>query len=329
MLLPAWSFLWGISTWDYYWATGDKQFLREVYPAVIRNLQGAEKYVNDQGLFSGPFWNMFDWSGADQNHKTVIHNSLFMVGAIDAALRDANVLGDATHTAWLKALRGRLVAGVNRLWDEKKIAYPNAVHEDGRISPSTCQHTSFLSILYDVVEPAHRAAARKNVVDPPPGMVRLGSPFAALYLYETLEKLGLEDEILRQIYANYLPMLESGATTVWESFPSGTTGHGGFPTRSHCHAWSSAPSYFLPRIVLGIKPTAAGVERVQISPRVADLTWARGAVATPRGPLAVSWTLAGDVLDVNCKAPEGVQVTFVRNPSHEGKTVKFNGARIP
>ncbi len=329
VLLPAWSFLWGISTWDYYWATGDKEFLREVYPAVIRNLQGAEKYVNEQGLFSGPFWNMFDWSGADQNHKTVIHNSLFMVGAIDAALRDAEVLGDTTHTAWLKTLRGRLVAGVNRLWDEQKNAYPDAVREDGGISPSTCQHTSFLSILYDVVEPAHREAARKNVIDPPPGMVRLGSPFAALYLYETLEKLGREDEILRRIYENYLPMLESGATTVWESFPSGTTGRGGFPTRSHCHAWSSAPSYFLPRIVLGVKPTAAGAEQVQISPRVSGLTWARGTVATPRGPITVSWTLVGDVLDVSCQAPEGVQLTFAKNPSHEGKTVKFNGASLP
>jgi hypothetical protein len=76
---------------------------------------------------------------------------------------------------------------------------------------------------------------------------------------------------------------------------------------------------------LGIKPTAAGAERIQISPRVAGLTWARGTVATARGPITVSWTLVGDQLDVSCKAPEGVQVTFVKNPSHAGKTVKFNG----
>jgi hypothetical protein len=329
VLLPAWSFLWGISTWDYYWATGDKQFLREVYPSVIRNLKGAEKLTNEQGLFSGPFWNMFDWSGADQGPKTVVHNSMFVVGAIDAALKDAEVLGETQHTAWLKAYRARLVAGINRLWDEQKQSYPDSIHDDGKISPSTCQHTSFLSILYDIVEPAHRAAAKKNLLDPPAKMVRIGSPFAVLYLYETLEKLGLDDEIIRQIYANYLPMLESGATTVWESFPSGTTGRGGFPTRSHCHAWSSAPSYFLNRIVLGIKPTSAGVQTVDISPRLAGLTWARGAVATPRGPIHVSWTVTGDVLDVTCSAPEGVQVKFVKNASHAGKSVKFNGTAVP
>ena len=87
VLLPAWSFLWGISAWDYYWSTGDKEFLREIWPAVIRNLRGAEKLCQQGGLFSGPFWNMFDWAGIDQSHQTVLHNSMFMVGAIDAALQ--------------------------------------------------------------------------------------------------------------------------------------------------------------------------------------------------------------------------------------------------
>ena len=32
------------------------------------------------------------------------------------------------------------------------------IRGDGIVSPSTCQHTSFLSILYDVIEPAHFSA---------------------------------------------------------------------------------------------------------------------------------------------------------------------------
>ncbi len=328
VLLPAWSFLWGISTWDYYWYTGDQQFLRDIWPAVIRNLKGAERYVNEQGLFSGPFWNMFDWTGADQNQKTVLHNSMFLIGAIDATLKSADVLGDTSQNAWLKAFRQRLVAGVNKLWDAKKNAYPDSIRGDGSISPSTCQHTSFLSILYDIVEPANLPHAKKNLLDPPPGMVRLGSPFAALYLFETMEKLGMEEAIVQEIYRNYLPMLETGATTVWESFPSGTTGRDGFPTRSHCHAWSSAPSYFLPRIVLGVKPTAPGGQTVQVSPRLCNLTWARGTVATIRGPVSVSWRLAADKLELTCTAPAGTKVEFVGNDSLEGKTVIFNGAPI-
>ena len=325
VLIPAWSFLWGISVWDYYWYTGDREALREFWPAVVRNLRGAEKYMNQQDLFSAPFWNFFDWTGIDGNRKTVLHNTMFVVGAADAALAIGKTLGDSSQDEWLRGLRARAVRGVNRLWNETKQAYPDSVHDDGTISPSVCQHTSFLAVLFDILDPAHREAARRNLVNPPEGMVRVGSPFAALYLFDALEKLGEEDQVIREIYRNYLPMLEAGATTVWESFPSGTTGHGGFPTRSHCHAWSSAPNYFLPRIVLGVRPTAPASAEVQISPRLSGLTWAKGTVATVRGPLSVAWRLQDDRVEITCTAPEGVKTTCVSNSSLAGKKLVFNG----
>ncbi len=324
-LLPAWSFLWGISTWDYYYATGDKAYLKDIYPAVIKNLKGAEQMVNDRNLFSGQFWNLFDWSGIDQNPKAVLHNSMFMVGAIDAALKEADALGDTTHVAWLKALRTRLVKGVNVLWDAQKNSYPDSIRDDNSISPSICQHTSFLSILYDVIEKENVQAAVKNLTNPPEKMVRIGSPFAMLYLYEAYEKLGMEDEIIKEIYRNYLPMVESGATTVWESFPTGTTGSGGFPTRSHCHAWSSAPTRFLNRIILGVKETAPGSTSVSISPRLNGLTWARGTTTTVRGPVSVSWKVDNQKLDVRYTAPEGTKVEFIPNDTFKDLKVTVNG----
>jgi len=328
VLIPAWSFLWGISVWDYYWYTGDAEAVREFWPAVIRNLQGAERYVNEQDLFSAPFWNFFDWTPIDSNQKTVLHNSMFVVGAIDAALKLGQVLDDHSHDAWLQSLRQRLVRGVNRLWDADKQAYPDSLRGDGSVSPSTCQHTSFLAVLYDILESPNRAAAQRNLQSPPEGMVRVGSPFAALYQFEALEKWGLEDEIIQEIYRNYLPMLEAGATTVWESFPSGTTGGGQFPTRSHCHAWSSAPNYFLPRIVLGVKATAPGAANVQISPHLTGLSWAQGKVATIRGPIAVAWRLRDNRVEITASAPAGVALTFAPNPSLSGKQVVFNGQTV-
>ena len=325
VLIPAWSLLWGISTWDHYWETGDKDWLRCVYPAVIRNLKGAEQFVDNRDVFSGSFWNFFDWVKIDQDQKAVLHNSLFVVGAIDAALKEADVLGDTTHVAWLKTLRARLVGGINKLWDDTKQAYPDAIRDDGSISPSICQHTSILGLLYDVVPKERTAVALKNLTDPPEQMVKVGSPFAALYLYEAYEKLGLDDEIIRETYKHYLPMVEAGATTVWESFPSGTTGSDGFPTRSHCHAWSSAPSRFLNRIILGVKDTAPGAATVQISPRLNGLTWARGTTATARGPVSVSWKLVGEKLEVQYSAPPGVRVDFRRNETHGQFQVIANG----
>jgi hypothetical protein len=327
VLIPNWSFLWGISVWDYYWYTGDAEAIREFWPAVIQNLKGAEGYVNEQGLFSAPFWNFFDWTRIDQNQKVVLHNTLFFIGAIDAAVKIGDVLQDDQHDAWLKSLRARLVSGANRLWDEKKMSYPDSVRDDGTISPSTCQHTSFLAVLFDVIDPKNVEAARRNILNPPEGMVQVGSPFASLYLLDAMDKLGQQEEVVQEIYRKYTPMIDAGATTVWESFSSGTTGGGGFPTRSHCHAWSSAPNYFLPRIVLGYRPLAPASQSAEISPWPCGLTWAKGTIATAAGPVQVEWRLDGDKLDVKCVAPAGMQVSFARNKSLEGKSVTFNGQK--
>lgn len=317
-ILPAWSFLWGISVWDYYWYSGDKNFLQEVWHWVIQNLKGAESLVGTHGLFSAPMWNMFDWSGIDDNHDTVLHCSMLIVGAIEAAVKCTEILNDDKNKKWLQSFRKKLVKNINKLWDSEKGAYRDSIHNDGKLSNSTSQHTSFLAILYDIIESKNYAAALKNMLNPPKEMIKVGAPFAILYFYEALEKISKEDEIIKSIYKSYLPMLEANATTVWETFPSSNSRPGEFPTRSHCHAWSSAPLYFLNRIILGIKPTVPGGKKFVISPRINRLTWARGTVATINGSLFVSWKIVRNKLMVNIKSPENVKVEFEKNETHQG-----------
>ena len=331
ILLPAWSFLWGISIWDQYAYTGDTEFLREMWPSVIRNLEGAADLLDaDSGVFRGPFWNMFDWSGIDDRNEIVLHNSMLLVGAINAAQACADVLKDTGRRAWLDALRQSLTESINRLWDPELHAYPDAIHQDGTRSPSISQHTSFLALLYDVIPDAHREEALRNTLTPPEGMVRVGSPFAMMYYYEALERCGRPDEIIRSIYDAYLPMLEEDATTVWEVFSTSADRPGGFPTRSHCHAWSSAPVYFLNRIILGIRPTAPGgrtapgVRQIEVSPRLEGLAWAEGTVATISGPVHVAWRADETTLQINVTAPKGVEIKLVENDTHHGRLTTFS-----
>ena len=326
MLLPAWSFLWGIGVWDYYFYTGDRAALEELWPAVVRQLQGAEKLLDQRGLFSGKFWNMFDWTPVDDHHETVLHNSLLLIGAVEAAIKAGEALGDKATADWLAGLHARLVEAVERTWDETKQAYPDSILEDGSPSPSTSMHTSFLALLFDAAQTApeeRMQALLRNALTPPQGMVRVGSPFAMLYLYEALAKVGQLPAVLASIYENYLPMLAAGATTVWEVFPTSGDHPGGFPTRSHCHAWSSAPLRFLPQIVLGIRQVETGAAAYTISPWLGELEWARGAVCTSRGLLEVNWRKEGGRLRVSAKAPAGVALRFEANVSMEGLEVSF------
>lgn len=327
VLLPAWSFLWGIAVWDYYHHSADRKFLREMWPAVRRNLKNAEKLVDARGLFSGPFWNMFDWSGADHHRRTAIHNSMLAVGAIDAAIGCAGVLEKKRDLQWLRRYRRKLAAAIEATWDESRQAYPDSIHDDGTPSPSFCIHNAFLATLYDVTKGERLEECARKTIDPPEDMVPVGSPFAIQYYYEALEKLGRGDLVLDSIERSYAPMLRRGATTVWETFGISHVG-GSFPTRSHCHAWSSAPLYFLGRLVLGIVPMAPGGARVDIGPRVDRLDWAEGAVNTARGPVRVRWEKAGgNLLRIDAEAPEGVRLRYRPNETHRGLEVVFNGRK--
>jgi hypothetical protein len=325
-VLPAWAFLWGISVWDYYEYTGDPGFVREMWPWVLLNLKNAAGMREPSGLLSAPFWHLFDWSGNDDNRLTVLHDSMLLVGAVDAARKLADVLADAEQAAWLAGFHAELVDSLRRYWDPQLKAFPDSLLPDGSRSPVVSQHTSFLSLLYDIIPPEFAPDALQNMLAPAENMVRVGSPFAMQYFYEALEKMGREDVILQSIYAAYLPMLADGATTVWETFPSSAYRPGDFPTRSHCHAWSAAPLHFLNRIILGVRPTGVGGAAFEVSPRLYGVTWAEGVQATAAGPLRTAWKLVGTRLEVTVRAPRGTQVVFKDNPTLAGLQVDFKVA---
>jgi hypothetical protein len=288
--LPAWSFLWGLMVWEYYFHTGDREFLAEVHPAVMRNLRNAVSFCTDRGLFSVCAWNMFDWARIDDAHNTVLHNSMFLATALDAAARGAQVLGNSEEVGFCREWRARLIAALNALWDETRGAYPDSIHDDGCLSPRICQHTSALALLYDIARPEWRARALANILNPPEGMTRVGSPFAMFYFIEALEKEGRRREALEMVRDYWGVMLAAGAKTCWEVVHLDR--RDGFPTRSHCHGWSAAPVYILPRLVLGVRPTAVGWREVEVRPLAFGLEYARGAVPTPFGPITVRWERA-------------------------------------
>jgi hypothetical protein len=321
-ILPAWSFLWGLHVWEHYFYSGDRKLLRKLWPAVQKNIAGALGLLNGNGLFSGKFWNLIEWAPIDQDQPTVLHNNMLLVGALRAAERCAEVLKDGKAQEQMAAARKKLVRAINKTWNEEKGSYPDSIHEDGNPSPQICQHTSMFPVMFNMIPAGKKAILRQNLLTPPDGMTTVGAPFAIQFLYEALEELGEPDAILNSIRASFTPMVDVGASTVWETFAGSTCSPKDFPTRSHCHAWSSSPVYFLNRIVLGIRQTEPGGKAFEISPWLGGLRYARGTTATPLGPVSVDWKISGSKLKVVITAPKGVKTEFKPNSSHKGLEVK-------
>ena len=321
-LLPAWSFLWGMHVWEHYFHSGDKAFLKELWPAVLKNLEGAEQYQDEHGLFSGAFWNLLEWAPIDHDNETVLHNSMLLVGALRAAEQCAEELGETAAQKKFEDRRKKLIDAINAQWNPEKQSYPDAMLDGtGKPSEKVCQHTSMLSIMCEVASTEIRSAALNNLLNPPEGMTTIGSPFAMQFMYEALEKQGEYDALLNSIHSKFQPMIDVGASTAWEMFAGSDFDTHGFPTRSHCHAWASSPIWFLNRIVLGIRQTQPGGTAFEISPWLGDLKQASGATGTPKGPVSVDWKIVEDRLEVSISAPEGVAIEWCPNASHAGLEV--------
>ncbi|MEH7250811.1 alpha-L-rhamnosidase C-terminal domain-containing protein [Neobacillus niacini] len=104
-------------------------------------------------------------------------------------------------------------------------------------------------------------------------------------------------ENIRDIYGF---MLENDATTCWELVK------GDF-SRSHCHAWSAAPTYVFGVLFLGVTPLEPGFTKVSISPNLNGLKWIKGSVPIPQGRIDIYCKDYGDYIDLQITLPDYVE----------------------
>ena len=100
-----------------------------------------------------------------------------------------------------------------------------------------------------------------------------------------------------------------GATTVWERWdsmlPDGTINPGEMTSFNHYALGAVAD--WMHRTIGGLTAIEPGYRAVRIAPRPGGgLAWARTALATRHGDVAVSWLLDGDSLVVETVVPEGI-----------------------
>jgi alpha-L-rhamnosidase len=313
-IIPVWSFLWGIGVWEYYDYSGERDALEEFWPAVMKNLRGAAAQLNAELLFDAPWWNLFEWADLDCDHRVVLYNSLFFIGAVDAAIKCGRVLEAHDDLPWLETLSRRLRAAVARRFDAERGLFPDAVRADGAsVWSRTGVHTQFLATLFDVAAEGTGRALLERVERNAGELVEMASPFAFQFWAEAFEKAGREDLVIRGLRERFAPMVAIG-DTLWEALPGSKTSPPGYPTRSHCHGWSSCPMDFFPRILLGLRQTESGGKRFVCSPQPHGLSWATGSRMTPFGAVRVEWRIKDGTCRVTIHAPAEVTVTL--EPNH-------------
>jgi hypothetical protein len=288
-------------------ADGDVEFAAGFLPQVDRLFDWFDQHRNAAGLLeSVPGWTFIDWANVGKDGVCAPLNAIFHI-ALEAGARVAEAGQDTARAERWRAEAGCIAEAWHALfWDPERRLYADSAL-DGRRTDRFSQHTQAIGVIAGLCQDDPRALMKRTVETP--GLV-LTEPYFSFYLLEALAQVGLAEQALEFIGRRWGGMIGQGATSFWEEWQvTGTFREGRWTARprSHCHAWSAAPTAWLSRHILGVRTERAGGP-VLLAPQPASLEWARGAVPSRFGPVEIAWEAHHGRLSVRATVPPGTPV---------------------
>ena len=297
-VIPDFTLFWVLMARDYLRYTGDVANVKKHMGTIDKALEAFEILKDENGLI-GPtsYWPFVDWvpgwlRGVPHNGRTapLTVTCLMYAAALRAAGELCNTLGKKARAAEYTERAEEMIASVN------KNCYDEAVglYRDTPSGEFYSQHTTVWAVLSGAV----KGDAAGELVDRTfNSTVKVEQCTFSMnyYLFRALEAAG-RYSYAPKVFDGWEKMLDLHCTT-WCENPDNP--------RSECHAWSSAPTYELSAMVLGVYPTADGYKSVRIQPNVSDLKvdWAKGTVPTPHGNIEVDWRKDGGIFTMNVSIP--------------------------
>lgn len=302
------SLQWPMQLLQYYKQSGDREFLRDMFPTAERLLRHFDSYRREDGLLAkvDDKWNLVDWPEAmrdgydfklDHPIGEGCHNVInaFYYGALETVCEIREHLEGAKPQALLDEMA------------RVKAAFRKAFYSDGSglfVDAERSQHAS----LHANALPLLFGLAPEEAV---PSIVRLirakrlsCGVYMAYFVLKALARAGEYELIYELINSDdrnsWASMLKEGATTCFEVWSKEMK-----PNASLCHPWASAPIPLLIEEIIGLKPAAPGWTKVSFTPHIPNsLEWIMLSFRTPAGTIALEY--AGG--EAKLTVPDGVAV---------------------
>ena len=329
----------------YYDATGDKEFVKEMWPTAIAQLKYFLNHRTPRGLLLAREYSSFDNPFAYVTCEGATINAYFY-DALWVSSELASLIGESRQSTEYQRYAEELKTAINKeLWNEKEKAY-NSAFLNGKLYAPTV-HAQLIPLHYGLVPENRQADVRKwfmanyknkgmkhcctnkdfeKMVDMKAG---IEMPVMYYWVFSELYRMNTElmdREVINEIRRRWTPMVEyqQDAGTLSESF----TDEKGEGASESCHNYGAMPAYFLSSYVLGVRRIGnVNEKQLLIEPRLGDLTFAEGVVVTEFGTVPVAWKKSADGKSLSFKVsiPEGVK-TEIRVPcSSEKSTLTLNG----
>jgi len=308
LIIPSYSLIWIDQIHDYMMWKDDKEFIKGFEPGIINVLNWFERRRQANGLLGRiEWWGAFAWPRHYINGEPpdiyVGNNTLYTLQYAYTLRHAAEIFRFTEKSLLADELAKRadeICRSVNKHCRNSEGFYTESI-SDKHIS----QVTNLLAILSGASEGEEARALMKKLLEPKDwfGQVDL---FLHLYLFEALNKTGMQDQFAGEL-SEWALMKERGMTT----FAEVPLEWGEENQRSECHPWSSSPDYFFFRTVCGIKPLAPGHRELEIAPAPGDLKRIDAIYPHYLGNIEISLAKKETGIEGYVTLPEGIKASFV------------------
>ena len=322
----------------YYEATGDEVLLKEVWPAVVAQMDFFLTLRGDRGLVSCRDWVVWDNPLGYATGQTTTINAFVQRALADSAFL-ASAIGENADAARF-AKEAEVLAGIinHILWDETSGSYFSAVG-DVEILPGDQMFRQAIDLAKqgDFLEPSLHAnifmmdrglvppGRRERVID---AILRLlpkkitGSIMVYYYVIKqlyALDRPDIDERVLAMFRQGWQAMVAHPWQCSWE-FSEVEDGH------SKAHSYGMFPGCFLSSHVLGVRRMGPVSDRqILIEPHLGDLREAEGVVVTEFGPVTVSWRMADGELHFQGTIPPETKARLSLPAAPSQEEILING----
>jgi len=309
---------WIESLYDYVLYTGDLALLRQLWPNLTKLVDQLYPSHVVGGLLVN-WLGVADYAYIPRGGTRVAYYNAQYVRALKQAAALAGWYGDGQRVERWRGRAADTAGPFSVFWDASAGAFRDTPADTG-VHPLD---GNVFAILAGLATPAQAASALAyvdrtmtksfgNALADADGWEgkNWGSgdhdrvyPFVSYFEVLARYAAGADASALELIRREWGFMAVRGPGTMWETISNEFGGQVGSP--SWDHGWSSGAAPALSTYVLGVQPTSPGFATFTVTPHPSGLTSASGTVPTPRGPLRISWTVAGGKLSLQVTAPPG------------------------
>jgi len=321
------SFYWFIGIYDYYLYTGDKEFVRQIYPKMLSLMDFCLNRQNAEGMVEGlpGDWVFIDWADISKDGEVCIEQ-LLLCRSLETMSLCAEIMNDAEKAREYRDMADELKKKIICIfWDSSQKALVHS-RKDGKLDTKVTKYANMFALSFDYLNDQQKDDVKHHVLLNDQ-IQKITTPYMRFYELEALCRIGQQKHVLQEIRDYWGGMLQLGATSFWEAYDPTESGlqhyamYGRPFGKSLCHAWGASPIYLFGRYYLGVSPTSPGYQTYLVEPELGGLQWMKGKVPTPNGNIEISVT--EKQISIKTVAGEGIlRFKSTKKPSCKTTTLK-------